>query len=173
MIRVKEGDLNLLARSQFELCRRVQRKRLQDALQPFVGLHPSLENAFGEVDAAGIALQPEKNFSCCRRAVDKGREKALQPCEVVAVDMAEKAGEGCRVVRRAPEEVDYAGVSPPSYTKEYCCPKFAIDVTRTSNIWKLADDAVKGGHLGRIWLTGRPRRHASRRMKICPRMKAG
>ena len=52
---------------------------------------PRLQDPLGEIHPVGILLQPKKQLPCGGGAVYKRGAKRLQPCQVVAMNMAQEA----------------------------------------------------------------------------------
>lgn len=72
MVRVEEGDLNVIPRRQLDARRRLQRYSLEQRSEMLVGLLAALKDTFGEVHAVRVLFKPEEEFSRGRGAVDEG-----------------------------------------------------------------------------------------------------
>lgn len=75
-----------------------------------ISLDPCLQDSFGVVDAARESLKTKKHFSGSCGAVNEWRSQALQASEMVAMDVAEEAGERRSQVWVRPKEVNYVAV---------------------------------------------------------------
>nr|POE80069.1 hypothetical protein CFP56_08135 [Quercus suber] len=146
VVGVEQGEAQAAAGRELEQRGAVEGHRAQDGAQVAEVAGAGLQDAGGDVQAGRAPLQAQQQRARRRRAVDEGRAPGLQPRRVVAVHVAQEAGERGRAERGPVEAVD-------------------------ADVGELRDDAVEGGHGGggggaRGMLSGSSRRFGGVRRSL-------